>query len=491
MSARKRFVLLTALAVFAPLSSHVQSATTAEADRPSSAALRERLTEREDRRRRRQPFQLDLGRHPLILEGEYELTFEGIDGVALGQNTRGPQRALLAQELEAEAFYSIGRLFSIFAQARLGMSEDLLTGDAGTSEHYIERGEFWIHSEEIAGSNVNLEVGRLNFEDDRRWWWEAELDALRLTYEGTVFEIEVAVAEELGAVRSDESGVAPEEVDLTRVLASLEWTWAEDHSAQLFALHHVDHSARDPLGSTVLLAKLDDSDARLNWLGGRLIGGLAVSTAGILGYWLDAATVRGHEHSMIYSPIGPNHALASELARSKMNGWALDLGVNWLMPLRFEPRVFFGVALGSGDDSPSDGKDQAFRQTSLHANEAGFGGVRRFPHYGAQLAPELSNLTVWTLGAGRRLFASSSIDVVYHHYRLAERAESLRNANLDTEFDSLHRTVGDGLDIVVAIEEWERFELEFTAATFRAGSAFGAGVGEWSHGAEFAVRVAF
>lgn len=53
-----------------------------------------------------------------------------------------------------------------------------------------------------------------------------------------------------------------------------------------------------------------------------------------------------------------------------------------------------GFALGSGDSTPESGTKRAFRKTGLQANEGGFGGEQRFPHYGVLFDPALSNLQV-------------------------------------------------------------------------------------------------
>ena len=158
-------------------------------------------------------------------------------------------------------------------------------------------------------------------------------------------------------------------------------------------------------------------------------------------------------------------------------------------PAAFEPRVTLGYAIGSGDDEGGE-RDRSYRQSGLHENETGFGGVRRFTYYGRLLDPELSNLAISTAGAGISLFSASSLDLVYHHYRLVERADSLRDARLETEFDGRHRDVGDGLDLVLAIEEGERFEIEISGSVFRSGRAWGARSGEWAFGGQVALRIA-
>jgi hypothetical protein len=183
--------------------------------------------------------------------------------------------------------------------------------------------------------------------------------------------------------------------------------------------------------------------------------------------------------------------VVQQIDEHDVSGWAGDAGVSWSLPLPLEPRLYAGYAFGSGEPEGDGATDHSYQQTDLQSNEAAFGGVQRFRHYGVLLDPELSNLAIVTVGSGISLFRSSSLDLVYHHYRLDERAASLRQARIETALTSLDRTLGDEIDLVVAIEEWERLEIDCAAAAFRAGRAFGLQEGEWSFGGFVAMRVAF
>ncbi len=394
-------------------------------------------------------------------------------------------------ELEVEAFYTLGRELSFFAQLRLGLVEDLLddTPDE-VSDLYVERGEMWLYAEDIAGSHLNFDVGRLNFEDDRRWWWDDDIDALRVAYETQTVEIAVALARQLGPSRSDRHFVEPEDDRVLRVLGEASWNWHENHVLELFALYSDDHSPTPQPGDLVPLDREDESDARLTWIGGRGMGVFDLEERGLLGYWLDAAWVWGDERFLEFEEFSPHRGVVSSLTRRDVQGWAFDAGVNWLLPLAWEPRLYAGYAFGSGGRQSEGGTDRSFRQTGIQANEAGFGGVERFPSYGILLDPELSNLGILTLGAGISLFRSSSLDLVYHHYRLAEPAFLLRNANLEAVLDGRHQDLGHAVDLVLAVEEWERYEFHVALPAFRAGSAFGRDEDSWSFGGfvDFAIN---
>lgn len=469
------------------------SGAPADPSPPGDAAaiedLRERLTEREDQRRPEEPRSVELFGHPLVLSGQLgvSLDFARWLGDTQGQSDR------LMLEHELEAFYSLGEPLSLFAQLRLGSELDLGGGSReDLSELFVERGEMWLYSEDILGSGLSFDVGRLDFEDDRRWWWDDELDAVRLGYEWGDGEVVLAIARELAPRRSDRGDVDPEQERVLRLIGEASWDWRDDHGLDVFALYQRDRSPTEDPGQIVDREREDDTDADLLWLGLRAMGAWQSPRRGILGYWLDAALVTGDETLVAYEDVSRGASRVEAVHRQgTVRGWAADLGVTWILPLAAAPRLTLGYAIGSGDRSSENDADRSFHQTGIQANEAGFGGVQRFNHYGLLLEPELSNLHVVTAGAGLSLFEASSLDLVYHHYRLLEPAVELREARFDVSLTGDHRDLGDALDLVLAVEEWSAFEIEVRGALFRAGRAFGRGDGDWDYGSFVQLTVNF
>ena len=174
--------------------------------------------------------------------------------------------------------------------------------------------------------------------------------------------------------------------------------------------------------------------------------------------------MRGEERALDFGDPVDGRVEIEDIARHDVSGWAFDVGLDWLLPLPWEPRVFAGYAFGERG-VPSDRRRRP--------NEAGFGGVERFHSYGLLLQPELANLGIVTAGAGIALFRSSSLDLVYHYYRLVEPAEELRDSLLQFQLDGEHRALGHGVDLVLAVEEWERFEFDIAVSALRTSNAFG------------------
>ncbi len=464
----------------------------AVAQSDADQALRERLTEREDQNRIEDPFTTILFGNTLTLSGQYEFNIEPIRRLGLGDPDGDFDRLLLEQEIETEVFYTFGEPLSLFVQFRLVMEEDLWSQVPDQlSNQYVERGEMWMASEDIAGSGIGLEIGRLDFEDDRRSWWDAELDAVRALFETDAAEIVVAVAREIAPDRTDRDFIDPEQDHVLRIFAEASWDWAENHAVEAFGLHHIDDSSTQRVGDRVTTEREDESDATLTWLGARSSGVIEADSIGLFGYWVEAAWVTGREKWLEFDEISSNKSEVVERLNRDVSGWALEFGATWIAPLDFEPRVTLGYALGSGERHPDSGDDRSFRQTQLHGNEPGFGGVQSFSRYGTLLDPELSNLYILTAGLGVSLFDASSLDFVYHYYRQFDPATALRDARLDPELTGRHRDLGHGVDIILALEQWRRVDLLIVGSFFRAGDAFGPDDGRWSYGAFGTLSIAY
>jgi alginate production protein len=465
----------------------------ASQDRPASESLRERLTEREDENRIEQPWTTDLFGHPLSATLQYEVSSDWVRQLSESDPPGGETRVLFEQLAEGEVFYSTGPGLSLLLQARAGMERDLLSNTRrGVSDVFIERGEMWLHSEQAFGSQVvGFDIGRLDFEDDRRWWWDEDLDAVRVTAGGDSFELAVAVAKELGPTRSDRDFIEPDHEDVVRLIGEVSWDWRDNHSLQLFTLLQDDRSRTHNVGDLIDLEREDESDANLRWFGARAAGAWPLRSGGGIGYWFDAAWVNGDEYVLEFTTVSPRQREVEERERRSVRGWGFDVGATWLIPSEFEPRLTLGYARGSGDTDPDDAHDRSFRQTGLNANSPGFGGVQSFSGYGLMLDPDLSNIEILTAGAGVSLWQATSLDVVYHRYRQIEASDSLGDARLTASLTATDRDLGDGLDLVLAIEESDRIEFELWLSTFHAGDAFGALRGRWTFGGFAALRLAF
>lgn len=47
----------------------------------------------------------------------------------------------------------------------------------------MERDQAWVFLDRILGSSFGLQLGRQNFKETREWWWDDDLDAVRLYFD--------------------------------------------------------------------------------------------------------------------------------------------------------------------------------------------------------------------------------------------------------------------------------------------------------------------
>ena len=157
-------------------------------------------------------------------------------------------------------------------------------------------------------------------------------------------------------------------------------------------------------------------------------------------------------------------------------GWALR-GVRYRLcgeprPGRPAVHTIPPHAVGSGDTNLSDNKIGSFRQSGLYANEADY------LYYGELYAPELSNIQIHSLGISLETIDDLNITLLMHSYRQDEADTEMRDVSIDLNTNGLNRDLGTEIDLIAVYEIFDGLELEFIAAVFEAGDAYGANAGK-------------
>jgi hypothetical protein len=444
---------------------------------PTADGALSALTLRDDDRRPEDQLTVNVHGHPLTIGGEFGASSRYRDNFSLDDTEQ-----LVRADLEAqlEFFYPFAPHAAAFAELRGSSERELYKADGDTgAERALERGEMWVYIDGLWDEHLALQIGRQNIEEDREWWWDADLDAIRLYMQFEPWSMELATARDLGRV-STLGDLEPADQDLSRVLGRVTWRWSERHRAELFFLHQNDRSPGLEPGMTLPEDSVDEEDADLTWIGWRATGKTSSGPAGKFQYWVDTALVRGSEELTSFDTDDNDLATIEELEHRKVRAWAIDLGASWTLPVSFEPTLTLGYAVGSGDDG--EGTDHAFRQTGLDNNNTRFRGVDRFRIYGELLQPELSNLGILTASVGMQLGRDRSVELAYHRYRQQEAADELRDARIDADLTGTSRDVGDEFDVIFGFEQWKHLEMELVGAAFRSGDAYGALAGEWAYG---------
>jgi alginate production protein len=433
------------------------------------------LIRRQDVRRPDDQFKFNLLGKPVTIGGEYDLNPGFRDNLDLDKNDPdGSMR--LDQELKLEAFYPISNFTAVFLSFK-GITESRFNVDSDTTDQTrveLARDETWVYFDRIAGTGFGLQFGNQNVSETREWWWDKDMDALRLYYNRSSLHFELTGGKQIGGESTLQS-INPSDKEVYRVLGLGSWMWGMKQRLEFFFLNQWDRSAQEREGDVILRKNRDTFDDNMTWFGARAIGEIGLSDYGSVNYWVDVAGVHGDETVYKYKSID-NTQLTRVAAAPKHNnvdGWAIDVGAFWTLPVKFEPTFTLSYARASGDSNPNDSHNSTFRQTGIQRNNWRFNGVNRFRIYGELLRPELSNMGIFTSAFGIRLLKNSSIEFVYHKYDQVAAIDNLRNANINTDPNGIDRDIGQEVNVIANFREWKNLELGVEGAVFDAGKAFG------------------
>ncbi len=431
------------------------------------------LIRRQDVRRPDDQFKFNLLGKPVTIGGEYDFNprlrndFD-LDDKSQDANVR------IDNELKLEAFYPISNFTAVFLSFVGGHTSRFNYNDTKNRTSFeIDRDETWIYFDRIAGSGFGLQFGSQNVSETREWWWDKDLDSLRLYYNRGPFHFELIGGQQVGG-ESTLISISPRDKEVARAMGMASWAWSFKQRLELFFLKQWDQSGQEKVGNRVKRINRDSFDENMAWFGARAIGEVGFDDYGSVNYWADFAGVHGKETVTSYKSIENDNVWTRAKAINKNNvtGWAFDIGAFWTLPFEYQPTLTVSYAHGSGDRRPNDSGNSTFRQTGVQRNNWRFNGVNRFKIYGELFDPELSNLNIFTSALGLRVFKNSSIEMVYHKYDQVEAVDSIRFNNLNESPNGKSRDIGHEFDLVMNFREWKRLELELTGSVFKPGTAF-------------------
>ena len=285
-------------------------------------------------------------------------------------------------------------------------------------------------------------VGRRNYEDERHWLYDTSMDIVSISLKKGHFRADAFAGRE---VLWDLDLLKKQERDrIDTYLLVADYRGIEDIKFAGYTVFRNDRAQKD--GRPLLF--------------GVSAQGMPSET---FSFWTRLAFLRGSD----------------ELKRN-ISGHAFDVGGTYrFLGLPFHPNVTLGYAFATGDGNPDNDRNTEFRQTGLQSNEAKFAGVGDFKVYGETLDPELSNLGILTVGLGFRPASNTTVDLVYHRYRLDEIADEIRNSALTAQMNQddtlLGKDMGSAIDIVLGFRNLfgvRRLGLDLRAGWFFPGKAF-------------------
>lgn len=304
--------------------------------------------------------------------------------------------------------------------------------DANTTDPDLS--EAWFQARRIMGTPFEVQIGRQDFDEPREWIYDENLDAVRIAYDRPSWRAELSVS----TTFADSSDRNKHSVNYIAYVSNNDF---EKHLAAYVIDRRDDRSPRDyPIhfGARALGAWLPEHEL-----------------------WAEVSVLRGYSG-------GQN-----------LEGWGFDLGTTWSPGWADPFNATVGWAVGSGDRDRADGTVKDFRQSGFQDNNGKFAGVTSFRYYGEIVDPELSNLSILTLGLGARPSRNVSLDLVWHAYHQVEPADTMRNVGFKKKPDGIHSSIGSELDLVIGARRWGGADFEIVAARFDPGSALPGADAAW------------
>jgi alginate production protein len=311
-----------------------------------------------------------------------------------------------------------------FVNVKFGGEFEIEDGKSKKDRAIFEIEEAYLFFKDLFQDRFSLQIGRQQFDDERQWLYDAELDGARafILHWGIVTQLSFSRD---GIINKDLiNKEAGDETNNYTIYST--YFFNEDTNIAAYFLARDDTTGEND--SPIFLGMHSDGEISDNF-----------------DYWIELAYATGKEGS------------------NSINGYGFDLGLLYAFDTSPEPSITLGYAFGSRE----------FRQTGLEGNEGDFNGVVDFLYYGEFLEPELSNMSIVTVGTGLNPTDESSIDLVYHYYFQTKALDELRDSNLDIEPNGINKSLGNEIDLVLGYEQKEeKVAIALSFGYFFPGGAF-------------------
>lgn len=282
--------------------------------------------------------------------------------------------------------------------------------------------EMYIRLDDVAVEGTSVRVGRQRIKDKRQWVLDERLDGIRVKYDHKEFSVDTSVTREDMLDLNTQEDINEDPVYNYMVRTGRDIT--DDIEVSAYTVFRDDTTADDDDHLTVGLHTSGDVTEHAE-------------------FWVEAAHSRSKRDS------------------GWRQGAAFDAGVILKPGTKLDPSVTLAYAHSTRD----------FRQTGLQDNQAKLGGVTTVNYYGEVLDPELSNLSVATAGVGIRPTKESSVDVLFHNYRLTDGSGPLRGEDIEADTNGESGDLGNGVDVVFGLKKYKALELKLTLGYFMPGAA--------------------
>ncbi len=274
---------------------------------------------------------------------------------------------------------------------------------------------------------LSARLGRIDVEDEREWFHDQNLDGIRVRWTGRVLGLDV------GRYRTD---ITP----------------TDRSDDELYSIASIELSMTDVVRPSIHVITRRDRRApgdERTWTG----ISAPLSLGDHVEAWGHGAVARG------------------DYRGKSVRSWASDgtLLLRVKRPLRVS--IYGGYAFATGDADRGDGIDREYRDTDLADYSDAMDGLKSFRYYGEFSEPELSNVRIWTAGAGTYLFSWLSLDAVLHGYRQDEFRDRFRS-EIPIRPTGDDKELGREVNVIAGIRDVGPIDVKMVWSSFDPGRAF-------------------
>lgn len=290
-----------------------------------------------------------------------------------------------------------------------------------------------------------LRVGLQRLRDPDGLWFDRNIESLRWSFDTTLVQWQIGVAESLLTWRSDQSDPEQNLRDRAYVFGGLGTQWTPGHFLGVRAVHAVDHG--DPEEELASANERDPkrSERSLTWLDLYLHNGYyeARLPPG-WSYWADMSALIGTREE--FTPATDTAPISSK--EHDVRAWAGDIGLRWRLPTTIPFQIGGAYAFASGSDGGD--AEHRYEQTGLHSNQSRFTGTRtQIYRFNGALAPELSNLHAASAYVSIPM-ENWDASLVYSKLARHRAGDPVVTDGIGVQPVAGRKVLGDGIDLAVS-----------------------------------------
>ncbi len=322
---------------------------------------------------------------------------------------------------------------------------------------YIELKRLSLEVPIVFNTPLSAKIGRMSVRDKRTWWYDNQLDMLKLFYNTTLFSWDLSA----GGRLSDEHANAGDQRVSSKgskyLIAHLDYHYYYNHHFESFATYEDNGQDKNEIENMNIYSKL-------SWLGFRALGEFNKK----FHYWVDMAYVNGKTQSLQYESDDNNIPTPAGIKDIAVSGFGFDTGGI------YKSDYFgfgFGYAYGSGDSNDKSSQN-IFLQPNISNNKTTMIGTTRYRYYGEMLDPQLSNINIISLYAGLHLYDNLWLEGNYHKYTQQVASSQLRASNLPIQTNGTNKDIGQEVDFILGGKFKNRTEGQLILSGFFRGDAF-------------------